>query len=145
MSYSLGKLAKPTGEWSTVVDHAETFRIVRDTSIPTVGQTVNKVGKTTGWTSGRVLETCRNRRPTNDTEDNRMLLCQHRASYPFLLGDSGSPVFRIVDSPATNDVHLAGLAWAATFAGSFYSPVIKVHGELDSESVWNSCASGFGC
>lgn len=53
-----------------------------------VGDTVNKVGRTTGWTGGVVTSTCR-----TIYVDARGYVCSGSVSGPAGRGDSGSPVF----------------------------------------------------
>ncbi|MDQ3606644.1 MAG: S1 family peptidase [Gemmatimonadota bacterium] len=53
-----------------------------------VGDTVNKVGRTTGWTAGVVESACR-----NIFYDGRGYLCSGVVQGPAGRGDSGSPVF----------------------------------------------------
>lgn len=75
-----------------------------------VGQTLNKVGRSTGWTNGRVARTC-----VDVTVGNATWLCQNRVEkYPsapstpiFMAGDSGSAVFKLQGNRAI----VSGLAW----------------------------------
>ncbi len=108
VSYSRGKIAKPTDKGYTTVNHVEVFRVVRDTSLPTVGQEVHMVGKDSGWTRGHVSSTCAN----VSYGSSYKVLCQHVSDYDSTRGDSDDPIFRVVDSPNTNDVHLSGTHWA---------------------------------
>ena len=62
------------------------FEII-GTAIPIVGQTVHKVGRATGWTSGVVTSTC-----TTTTYGSR---CVGRALLDSFSGDSGGPVFSL--------------------------------------------------
>lgn len=146
IDFSLGKIAKPTGG-GTTVSHTHSFRIVSDTSVAAVGDTVHKVGKETGQTGGRVHRTCYKHEYWFDIT----VLCLDGASYAKKGGDSGGPVFRITNSPNTNDVQLVGihtgeqrivddLGGTTTFA--VYSPVGSIYLDLGKSYTWNACVSG---
>lgn len=55
-----------------------------------LGETVNRVGRTTGWTGGEVIATCQNILAVGATFVRR---CQARVAGGGDGGDSGSPVF----------------------------------------------------
>ena len=83
-----------------------------------VGQTVNKVGRTSGWTQGVVTDTCVH---TGVSGSRIVQLCQDFVSATVAGGDSGSPVFAISSG---NDVQLRGILWGGNQAGTLfvYSP-----------------------
>jgi len=90
------------------------------------GLTLNKVGRTTGWTQGTIQSTCMNVVFCDDLVPNRLLLCQYSVAHPTndLVdgGDSGSPVFRIL-KPGTR-AELYGMVWARTTNKVFiFSPI----------------------
>jgi hypothetical protein len=89
-----------------------------------VGQTVNKVGRTTGWTQGLVTNTCVN---TGVSGSNIVQLCQTFVSAGVGGGDSGSPVFR-----GTSSVTLVGILWGGNSSGTqfVYSPIANIEQEL---------------
>lgn len=96
-----------------------------------IGITVNKVGRTTGWTQGRVTNTCVN---TNVSGTNITQLCQTFVQDPggavvVQGGDSGSGVFRIT---AGTSVQLVGILWGGNGAGTqfVFSPLAAVEREL---------------
>lgn len=67
-------------------------------------------------------------------------------------GDSGSPVFKIVNTPEGNDVHLLGVLWAANNIDPedkyfWYSRIENVYGELTLASgrAWDSCGGSLSC
>ena len=95
-------------------------------SSPIVGQTLNKVGRTTGWTRGTVSATCVN---TNVFGTNITQLCQGFVNAGVAGGDSGSPVFRVTNAPASGDVSLYGILWGGTSAGTLFvfSPIGSVN------------------
>jgi hypothetical protein len=89
------------------------------------GQTVNKVGRTTGWSQGAVTAVCVN---TSVSGTNITELCQDFVSASVGSGDSGSPVFAI--GSGTN-VTLLGILWGGSGSSSFvFSPLSNIEGEL---------------
>jgi hypothetical protein len=92
----------------------------------TVGQTVNKVGRTTGRTQGNVSNTCVN---TGVSGTNIVQLCQTFVNAGVGGGDSGSNVFRITSSPS---VTLVGILWGGNSSGTMFvfSPIGNIEQEL---------------
>jgi hypothetical protein len=84
--------------------------VITAEATPVVGQTLNKVGRTTGWSLGRVTHTCVT---VNVSGTNITHLCQDIVRANVGAGDSGSPVFRRLTSTGTN-VALNGLLWGGT-------------------------------
>jgi hypothetical protein len=118
VTVSLGRIARPTGLGSITISHTSPpFRVVGETSSPLAGETLNKVGRTTGRTQGVVSNTCVN---TNVFGSNITLLCQHFVNAGVSGGDSGSPVFRITNSPAAGDVRLYGVLWGGNSSGTLF-------------------------
>jgi len=91
-----------------------------------VGTTVNKVGRTTGWTSGSITNTCVN---TGVSGSNIVQLCQTFVSAGVGGGDSGSDVFQITSG---SNVKLAGVLWGGNSGGTqfVFSPFGNVTAEL---------------
>ena len=96
-----------------------------------LGTTVNKVGRTTGWTQGNVTATCVN---TNVSGSKITQLCQTFVQNPngavvVQGGDSGSGVFQIT---AGNNVQLVGILWGGNASGTqfVFSPFKQVRDEL---------------
>lgn len=111
VSWNLGGIAHTTSvggqsSGSTNADPANPFHIVGGTPTPVVGDTLHKVGNTTGWTKGPVVSTCVNYSPGNST----IIFCSDIVEARADNGDSGSPVFS--RSSGSNDVYLAGVVWA---------------------------------
>ena len=78
------------GQTATVDDAATVF--------PSVGQPLQKVGRTTGWTVGLVIATCVYQPASyeeagNPNRVNGIALCADRVAANAGLGDSGAPVF----------------------------------------------------
>ena len=143
VSYNLGNIAKTTGAGSIDVHHNAPFRIVAERTTPRVRESIDKVGRTTGWTRGQVVDTCTNVM----LAANRMLLCQVRANVEGGGGDSGSPVFSVTNSPAVRDVELLGMLWAVNSNGTviWFSTIGRIYYDLGINDSWDSCASGFDC
>ena len=93
------------------------------------GQTVTKVGRTTGCRRGTVVQTCAD---VNVAGTNITLLCQtivQAIGFPISLGgDSGSPVY----VQGGNTVTVVGLLWGGNSSGSLmaYSPINQVIAEI---------------
>jgi hypothetical protein len=147
VSISRGFIARPTSVNTGALTISHTtprFRIVGETAFPVVGETLNKVGRTTGWTRGPVSATCRN---TNVLGTNITLLCQDFVDAGVSGGDRGSSGFRVTNSPAAGDVRLYGLLWGSSGGTRF------VFGALGSFNIQRStelgplttCAPGFSC
>jgi hypothetical protein len=136
---SQGRIAR-TAVNSIVWNGVSTFRIVREAD-PVVGQVVRKVGRTTGHTAGFVQQTCANFNVLGTTITQ---LCQSRASYNSAGGDSGSPVFRIVNTPAANDVALGGIHWGS---GGVFSTISNIQRNIFHVELGplTTCAPGFVC
>ncbi|GAB4190121.1 MAG: hypothetical protein Tsb002_17850 [Wenzhouxiangellaceae bacterium] len=122
-----GKIAKTNSVNTGSLTYATDFTITGKNATVSVGQVVNKVGRTTGWSSGGITRTCAN---LNVAGSSITLLCQNQASYNSAGGDSGSPVFRITSG---NNVTLVGIHWGS---GASYSPIHKVEGELGILTVY---------
>lgn len=90
------------------------------------GQSADKVGRTTGWTSGSITNTCVN----TGVQGSRIVQrCQTFVSARVGGGDSGSDVFQVVSG---TDVMLAGVLWGGNSSGTqfVFSPLGNVMAEL---------------
>ena len=120
---SIGKIAK-TGRPGRSLTTTGQFTITAEGSA-VVGQVVNKVGRTTGWSQGAVTQTCAN---VNVSGSNVTQLCQNVVSATVGSGDSGSPVFRITSG---DNVTLVGILWGGSGSNLFiYSPLTQIEAEL---------------
>jgi hypothetical protein len=104
VSSDFGYIAKPitrnTG--STTIDAVyPRFRIVSEFNWAVTGETLEKVGRTTGWSGGQVVDGCLDLGVTGGT-----VRCIMLVNAPAGLGDSGSPVFEITNG---TDVRLRGV------------------------------------
>lgn len=128
---SIGQTAGPNNGSLTVTGNfAVTSQDNTTTSFP-IGTTVNKVGRTTGWTQGNVTATCVD---TNVSGGNITQLCQTFVQNPggavvVQGGDSGSNVFRITSG---SSVQLVGILWGGNSNGTLFvfSPLKQVRDEL---------------
>ena len=100
------------------------FEVVR-TGYAWMGSEVNKVGRTTGWTYGRVIGTCVD---VDVNRSNVTLFCQTIANAGARVGDSGSPVFRW-NGGKFRAIEAVGLLWGVTSRSFLFSPIQLV--ELD--------------
>jgi hypothetical protein len=127
VSATRGALAKTTGANNGSLEIAGSFTIGSEQAgNAPVGTTLNKVGRTTGWTQGSVTNSCVN---TGVSGSRIVVLCQDFVSAGVGGGDSGSPVFRIVTG---DTVQLSGTLWGGNSAGTsfVYSPMTNIEREL---------------
>ena len=140
----LGSLARPDGVNTGSITVAGSFRIVGEApSNAPVNTVLNKVGRTTGWSQGKVTKSCAN---TAVSGSNVIQLCQDWVKAKVGSGDSSSPVFKITDSPLKDDVELYGLLWGGSSDGTtfVYSPMANIE-RTDELGPLVNCASGFSC
>jgi hypothetical protein len=129
IKFKNGFIARPTAEDTINWDPPNTFfRIVGERTFLTVGDLVSKVGRSTGWTRGKVTFVCRN----TNTGGAYTFICVNQADFDVESGDSGGPVFECLKdgkpvdcdgAPVTDgniDVNLLGDLF--TQQGSF-SPI----------------------
>jgi hypothetical protein len=121
--FSLGRIARTSGPNNGSVTINGSFSIAAEGSA-SVGQTVNKVGRTSGWSQGRLTNRCAN---VAVTGTNIVQLCQDIASARVGAGDSGSPVFQ-----GTTSATLVGILWGGNSSGTLYvySPMANIEREL---------------
>jgi len=105
--------------------------IVGKTLWPTVGEKLDKIGRTTGWTSGEVTNACVHVN-VNDLP-GVTLLCQDMVQAGVKGGDSGSPVFKydIVNGTA----NLYGLLWGSTQDSFIFSSMWNIEREIGSVGI----------
>lgn len=128
---ALGLIAQTSGANNGSLTITGSFSITSDDCSTlggclAVGTTVNKVGRTTGWTAGAVTNTCVN---TGVSGSRIVQLCQTFVSAGVGGGDSGSDVFQITGG---SNVILAGILWGGNSSGTqfVYSPFGNVTTEL---------------
>jgi hypothetical protein len=125
---TLGRIARTSTTSPTDRTIVGGWTITSDASSSTftIGLKVNKVGRTTGWSQGRVGATCVN---VNVSGTNITQLCQTIVSATVGAGDSGSDVFTITSG---TNVKLDGVLWGGSSDGRtlVFSPLANVKGEL---------------
>ena len=128
---ALGLIAQTSGANNGSLTITGSFSITSDDCSTTggclaAGTTVNKVGRTTGWTSGAITNTCVN---TGVSGSRVVLFCQTFVSAGVGGGDSGSDVFQVTSG---NNVKLAGVLWGGNSGGTqfVFSPLGNVTREL---------------
>lgn len=123
---ALGLIARTSGANNGSVDIVGSFAIVQDdlnNGLP-MGALVNKVGRTTGWTGGRITGTCVN---VNVQDTDITQLCQNLTDYRSAGGDSGGPVFQVANG---TNVRLEGIHWGGNGVIAAYSPLQGVIQDL---------------
>lgn len=126
VSTSLGEIARTESrgnlEGSLTIDASSPTFTISGTGSSAVGEEVNKIGRTTGWTFGPVDSTCVD---VAVAQSNKALLCQDIVLGGVGGGDSGSPVFSLDGS---GSVTLRGILWGGNSAGDLfvYSPFANI-------------------
>lgn len=126
VSFDLGGIASTSGPNNGSITITGTIDITaEDASGGLVNSTANKIGRTTGWTQGRISNTCVN---TGVSGSNIVQLCQTFVSAGVGGGDSGSDVFALSGGNAT----LLGILWGGNSSGTLFvfSPLGGVEREL---------------
>jgi len=125
VSFTLGGIAQTSGPNNGSLTITGSFSVTSEGNA-VVGDVVNKVGRTTGWTQGVVTNTCVN---TGVSGSNIVQLCQTFVNAGVGGGDSGSDVFGLTGG---NSVRLLGILWGGNGAGTqfVYSPITNVEQEL---------------
>jgi hypothetical protein len=127
---ALGLIARTSGANNGSLEITGSLSIASDDCTNTLGgclaagTTVGKVGRTTGWTSGAITNTCVN---TGVSGSNIVQLCQTFVSARVGGGDSGSDVFQ-----GSTNVKLAGILWGGNSGGTqfVFSPLANVVRDL---------------
>jgi hypothetical protein len=131
VSQTLGRIARTTSRGSlngslTISSANPAFTVNGERATSLVGQTVNKIGRTTGWTFGKIVATCV---ATNVSGSDITQLCQTFVNAGVDAGDSGSPVF--VWTSGSSTVRLAGVLWGGSGTTQFvFSPMSGIEKEL---------------
>jgi hypothetical protein len=127
---TLGSIAQTSSTSSTNLTISGHWTITSNatSSSFTVGSTVNKVGRTTGWSKGKVIATCMT---VNVDGSDVTQVCQTVVNAKVGAGDSGSDVFSVTSG---NNVKLAGVLWGGSPDGTqfVFSPFANITGELGS-------------
>ncbi len=110
------RIARTTGLGSiTIDDPFPRFTIVGTVANPTTGITLNKMGRTTGWSRGTVAFTCATINVSGSTITQ---ICQSGVNAAVGGGDSGSPVFSASTSDGSTNANLYGILWGGNTSGT---------------------------
>lgn len=143
--FALGLIARPQYENATgtladtiTIDAVTpTFAITAEQQRSVVGQKLNHVGRTTGWTSGPVVATCVD---VNITASEITQLCQDFVDAHVAGGDSGSPVFGM---NTDGSVFLGGILWGGStdletgHVQFIMSPMAQIRSEIGDIKTFN--------
>ena len=136
-SVNFGKIARTTSYGSTsagsltINSSSPRFSITAEKANPVVGEYLDKVGRTTGWTYGRVSSTCVN---INVSGSDITQLCQNMVNAAVNGGDSGSPVFYW--SGSGSNVTFYGLLWGGSTTQFVFSSMANIESELGALSTY---------
>jgi hypothetical protein len=93
-TFRLGRIARPTMQDDIRWDPANTYTIVGERPFLMMNDLISKVGRTTGWTTGKVTGVC-----VNETIGSPYtIICDDTADYLARGGDSGAPIFECLDN-----------------------------------------------
>ena len=143
----LGKVAKPEAVNDRDVDPVgTTFSVTREGTAQ-VGDSIYLVGRTGGWLSGEVTDTCTTSSvPGGHDGQEVKILCvgefeiDSNSNDP-VGGDSGAPVLEPLSG---NNVSLLGTFFSGDSDDGryYYSQVGLIYSELGNHNQWDSCTSG---
>jgi hypothetical protein len=131
--FALGKIARTQNSKNGSLNIVGDFTITDDDDVTDnfpIGITLNKVGRTTGWSSGRVSQTCVN---TGVSGTNIVQFCQTFVKAKVNSGDSGSPTFLITSG---TNVTLVGILWGGGGGSFVFSPLKNIESELGNLTVF---------
>lgn len=139
-----GIIAKTTGLNTGSLTTSGFFTVTgQDNSNTSFSGTINKVGRTTGWTAGTVSGTCVT---VNVSGSNIQQICQTLVTNNSVAivgaGDSGSPAFKITGG---DNVTLVGILWGGGGSTQFvFSPLKNIQDELGAVTATNDGSGGGG-
>jgi hypothetical protein len=140
VSYSRGRIARTNGLGSLTINTTyPRFRIGSEASSPLAGETLNKMGRTTGWSRGTVQNTCVS---IGASGTNLRYICQDLVAAKVGPGDSGSPVFKVITSPVR--VKLYGILWGGNSTGTLFvfSRLSNIQKELGTLATCDTSLAG---
>jgi len=106
------------------------FQILGSAS-PVQGMQVEKVGRTSGWTTGTVSQTCHD----GPDGEGRWLICQTISSNLSNGGDSGGPLFYWWWFYGVNTIQIVGVYWGRDTGIAYSSPWSGVSTDLGSIDI----------
>jgi hypothetical protein len=106
-----------------------------------VGTVLDKTGRTSGQTFGRVTQTC----VSLDSGEGFWFRCQDVSSMYSTGGDSGSPVYQVLGG-GFHDVALQGILWGGPEGDPWVTYSSRLSGiQADLGTLNSICAPGYGC
>jgi len=103
-----------------------TFAVRGEAAYPALGETLHKVGRTTGWTYGEVIGTCLDLR----VGENVTLLCQDRVAAGVNGGDSGAPVFSLDEATGGTEATMYGVLWGRAGDSFLFSSIHNIREDI---------------
>ena len=139
----MGHIARTTGNGSITISTSNPrWRIVSESSNGVVGQIIVMVGRTTGTYTPIIYDICMD---VLNVDANVVMQCQDIGTAPHTgSGDSGSPIFKITNSPKSGDVNLYGIMWGGNSDSIVYSPMDQIQNWRELGSI-RTCALEIGC
>lgn len=125
-----GLIARPNAiGGSLIADQAEPYFMVVGTSDGFVGQEVWKIGRTSGWRVGTIVETCVSHNLTGLPGYFRTVPCSNESTNFNEGGDSGGPVFLSMGGPY---VYLSGTTIGRPDGTTFthYSTISQIQSDF---------------
>lgn len=147
-AFTLGRIARPAfavpgtnpSGFTRSLDALQPFFTITGEHVnPMAGELVQKVGLTTGWTYGTVYQTCVDiNYQTAGSSVKRRVWCYDRADLGVQPGDSGSPVFRILDHAAGTVLFYGLVSFKGTdqLGSTGFGSVRQLRGELGAFQVF---------
>ncbi|GBD32534.1 hypothetical protein HRbin33_01504 [bacterium HR33] len=89
IAQTLNRVGPGRGLRGSVETNGQRLQIISESPTSLVGEVVEKIGRTTGWTYGEITDTCVHTKGPGDFK----FLCQDFATYSSEGHDSGAPVF----------------------------------------------------
>lgn len=125
-----------TGSSNNDITNDQTLTIIGPLTYSFVGMPVAKVGRTSGWTTGQVTNTCYNTTVGGfnhpDGAQNTYMVCQINTDVPAIGGDSGAPLFRTSSSGNNRFMGIQSFAPGANGPGGF-SPWSAIKSDLGND------------
>jgi hypothetical protein len=120
-----GLVTHPSGLGQTTVNSSDPYFVVVGESDGFMGQTVYKIGYSTGWTSGTLNYTCQDHNLTGLPGNVRTVRCTNESSNSDLDGDSGGSIILPIGGPY---VYLAGttIGSAVNGPGTGWSTISQI-------------------
>lgn len=98
--------------------------VTAETLSPDIGRELGKIGPSSGWTAGPVIETC-----VHIHAEGYEYLCQDIVRANAKLGDSGGPVFEL-GGGYTVTFYGIGRGWSSQYGGFSFSALWNIEQDL---------------